>query len=213
MGRQKLIENNSPIPQDRVFFNYSRFGNVPLTLDGIDIDRYTPGFEKTFLDGLASVELRTPFGSSASNTTDGSQQFTDTSDAQFGNLFVGVKAILIGRRDWLVTGGMSVVAPTADDSRQVDGSGRTTALIQNGSVHLMPFLGGAVRHNSRHFSQWMVQVDVDATGNEVFVDTGNALQRFGTLHQQDLLYIDLNTGYWLFRAPQCQRYGLTGLPG
>ncbi len=211
LGRQKLIENNSPIPQDRVFMNYSRFSNVPLTPDGIEIDRFTPGFEKTFLQGLASVELRTPFGTSSSTETRLGQA-PDDGDGQFGNLFVGVKAILLGRNDWVVTGGMSVVAPTAESSTLSDGQ-QVIARIDNGSVHLMPFLGGAIRHNSRHFSQWMVQVDIDATGNDVFGQdqTGTTLVRTGTLQQQNLIYVDLNHGIWLMRAPSTQRYGLTGV--
>jgi hypothetical protein len=212
LGRQKLTENNSPIPQDRVFFNYSHFSNVPLTLNGVDVDRYTPGFEKTFLGGLASVEFRSPIGTTSSDTFDQAGNPQQTRDSQFGNLYVGVKGILMGNDRWVLTSGLSVLTPTAEDSRQVDSFGNVTGKIDNGSVHLMPFLGGAIRHSSRHFSQWMVQVDVDATGSDVIAFDGQGNSRtVGTVQQQNLIYVDLNSGYWLYRAPSFQRYGLTGI--
>jgi len=60
----KITENESPLPQDRVFFNYNYYNNVDRVLPGAptsDLNRETIGFEKTFLDGNASVGLRVPF--------------------------------------------------------------------------------------------------------------------------------------------------------
>lgn len=51
IGRLKLTENTSPIPQDRVFVNYSYFDDTPLFPGGVNVNRVAPGFEKTFLDG------------------------------------------------------------------------------------------------------------------------------------------------------------------
>ena len=67
--RVKVAENNSAIPQDRILFNYNHFHNAiernrrdlvgPVVSDGqFDVDRCTFGIEKTFLDGLWSVEIR-----------------------------------------------------------------------------------------------------------------------------------------------------------
>ena len=63
VGQVKLAEGFSPIPQDRVYFNYSYFNQVPLSASGVNVNRFTPGFEKTFWDRLASVEFRTPMAS------------------------------------------------------------------------------------------------------------------------------------------------------
>ena len=61
VGRMKIAENVSPLPRDRVFFNYSLFGNVPLSQGGGNVNRFSPGFEKTFFNRMTSVELRAPF--------------------------------------------------------------------------------------------------------------------------------------------------------
>ena len=47
VGRMKIAENGSPIPRDRVFFNYSYFDNV-LTPGGTNVNRFSPGLRKHF---------------------------------------------------------------------------------------------------------------------------------------------------------------------
>jgi hypothetical protein len=90
-GAFKITENESPVPQDRVFLTYNYFSNVtgpasassfarsdtqvtnlngsPATVSTlfpavaapqVDVHRETFGFEKTFLDKNASLELRLP---------------------------------------------------------------------------------------------------------------------------------------------------------
>ena len=68
----KIAENDNCLPQDRVFFLYNHFHDAasiedvptvgPAVQRSIALDRYTIGFEKTFRDGLWSLELRMPFG-------------------------------------------------------------------------------------------------------------------------------------------------------
>jgi len=60
VGRTKIAENTSPIPQDRCLFNYSYFDNVPLYPGGVNVQRITPGIEKTCLGGMMSVEMKVP---------------------------------------------------------------------------------------------------------------------------------------------------------
>ena len=55
----KISEEQSPMPRDRVFFNYNYFNNARS--DCPNVAGRVFGFEKTFLDGAASVELRLPF--------------------------------------------------------------------------------------------------------------------------------------------------------
>src|SRR5205085_669470 len=57
-GAFKVAENESPQPQDRVFGTYNYYNNVQKAGD---VHRETVGFEKTFLDGAGSIELRLPF--------------------------------------------------------------------------------------------------------------------------------------------------------
>lgn len=77
-----VAENNSPIPQDRLYFRYNYYHNAQsvIGLDGsipapqapgvqialpqqkdYDYHQYTFGGEKTFFDNLMSVEVRVPF--------------------------------------------------------------------------------------------------------------------------------------------------------
>src|SRR5262249_9784990 len=64
----KISENQSPRPQDRVFFTFDYFANVngPLNerlgapIRDIRVYRYIFGVEKTFDDGNASIGIRLP---------------------------------------------------------------------------------------------------------------------------------------------------------
>jgi hypothetical protein len=62
----KIAEGESPQPQDRVFFDYNLYGSALTGINSLgditkgDINRETFGFEKTFLDGNASIGLRAP---------------------------------------------------------------------------------------------------------------------------------------------------------
>jgi hypothetical protein len=212
LGRMKLAENNSPIPRDRIFFNYSLFTGVPLANEPVTVNRFSPGFEKTFLGGLASFELRTPFGSTIDNDVfaDGS---TTNQEVQFGNLFLGLKGVLLQKDNWLLTSGASLLLPTAADTRVIDPmSDREFLRINNESTHIMPFIGGAYLPTNRLFAQWMVQCDIDANGNSVIVTDGNAAEsKIGTLQDFTLLYTDMSIGYWLYKAGRGERRAITGI--
>jgi len=215
-GRMKLAENVSPIPRNRVFFNYSSFNNVPLTAQGITVNRFTPGFEKTFFGKLASVELRTPFASTLDSNifTDGS---TNTSKAEFGNIFLAFKGILLASDTWAISGGTSLSLPTADDNRVFTRGGVELIRVKNQAVHIMPFLGGVYAPSSRFFTQGILQVDIDANGNDVLAQRQdattrvNSLKSIGTFHDSTLLYADLGMGYWMLKRGPRDRSFLQGI--
>jgi hypothetical protein len=127
-GAEKMSENDSPRPQDRVFGNYNYYNNV---LNVIDVHRETFGFEKTFLNGDASVGLRLPF-------------FQDVGrgfhEGDVGDLSLRLKFALINNPGAVISTGIAVTAPT--------GPVPTVAIFQpNGTldeVHpwqLQPFVG------------------------------------------------------------------------
>ena len=93
-----VAENNSPIPSDRIAFKFNYFNNAlrvtgessqPPVLDptlgtgfngaprfrgltatqSFSVYDYTFSFEKTFLDGLGSVEVRLPFAATVDSTS------------------------------------------------------------------------------------------------------------------------------------------------
>ena len=95
VGRMKIAEGGSVLPQDRVFFRYSFLDQVWYSQAGAGLSRYVPGFEKAFLAGLVSLELRAPFVSNtATATTIDGDAIGNGSDTAFGNLTLYPKVLL-----------------------------------------------------------------------------------------------------------------------
>jgi hypothetical protein len=136
-GSFKIGENESPRPEDRVFINYNYYDHVP---DGADsfgnvthgrVHQETFGFEKTFLNGDASVGLRAPV---LQQQADGGYGAND-----FGDLSIVLKYAFINdpQTGNVLSGGLVVTAPT--------GPVIVTYLGKIDSVLLQPW-GGMV-HN------------------------------------------------------------------
>ena len=68
--RFKIDEDESPVLADRVFFDYNHFQNPVVDINGNsrNLELFTFGVEKTFRDGLWSVELRVPVSSDYNST-------------------------------------------------------------------------------------------------------------------------------------------------
>ncbi len=209
VGRTKIADDNSPIPQDRLLFDYSFFDDVPLAAGGVNVHRFSAGFEKTFLDGAASLEMQIPCAVTLDSTVvqDGGN---DLSHGEFGDLAFTLKAVLFDWNKLLVCGGLMVTVPTASDTNVVLADGTPLVRIVNRSTHLAPFLGFLWTPNERFFVQGFYQVDVEAGGCPVLVNLdGLGLQNIGTLHDTTYQYIDLGFGSWIYRGEG--KYGrLTG---
>ena len=205
VGRQKIAENTSPIPQDRIFWNYSYFENVPIFREGVNVSRNTPGFEKTFLDGNASIEMRFPFAA----TLDSNIQLngmTNTNEMEFGNIVTTLKALVHSNDVLGVSVGMSVSLPTADDlTFQMFGT--DVVRVENESVHLLPFLGALYSPNDRFFAQGFLQFDFDANGNPVLINVpGTGMVNAGRANDTSFLYADVGVGYWLLRDDSSNKF-------
>ena len=223
VGFTKLTENASPIPRDRVYFNYSYFHNANITAARADVNRFVPGFEKTFFDNWTSIEVRTPFAGTLSNSQQvsglgGCGGISEYRDVEFGNMSVIFKSFLLQRDTWGISGGVQMLLPTAD-SVFVSGVNQlgqpvNFVYVENQSVHAMPFVGSVWAPTERWFNQFIFQVDVDTNGSPVYV---NANQQSGISQQQmssagrvilpTLLYTSFSTGYWLYTS---RGTGLTG---
>ena len=205
VGRQKLVENSSPIPRDRILFNYSLFQNVQFVPGGIDVNRFVAGFEKTFWDQQISLELRAPFASTLdSNLVVGSQ--TGGTNTEFGNLTLYGKALLLTGQSFALGAGLGLAFPTADDVTVGTAGGTSLAEIRNDAVHLLPYVGGVYAPNDRFFAQAILQFDIDANGNPAFItDFQNGLQPVGRLNDTTWCFASFNMGYWMYRAPVSQR--------
>lgn len=197
-----VADNNSPIPRDRFGFRYNHFDNAQQVTgfgpavfgpDGIgtafaqtrdyNLDSYTFQLEKTFLDRMASVELRIPFSTglapdldlSAGSITgpalgpDGQPIITGNgpafnvmstpgqtlgSDAtQFGNMSVILKGLAYCSQPLAITGGLAVGIPT--------GPGTT--------VDIVDYSGGTTQGNASVQRHRRIDVDNETWSLSPFV--------------------------------------------
>ncbi len=220
----KIAENDSPIPLDRVFFSYNHFHNLfeaseqPLFPPGAPgasrsepLDRYTLGVEKTFLDGLYSVELRMPFN----GTYDVNLQSFGIDGGNVGNLAVVLKSLLYSGDNLAIGAGLAIATPTGSDTLARIGLGQLR--IRNDAVHLLPYVGFTLAPGDPAwgwgnglFLTGFGQLDVAANGNRVEVGPlGDPSFPAGTFTEQNLLFLDIAAGCWLYRDPDA--YRLTGL--
>jgi len=197
----KIAENSSPIPTDRVFFNYNHFHRALIAGNGLtrSLDRYTFGIEKTYCCGLGSVELRIPFAHGL-NSRQSSGLYGPLAATEFGNLAVAWKHALCRDSYTTLSAGLGMTFPTGDEALAVEGrAGRVMTRIKNNAVHLQPFLGWLRTPNQRVFYEAFVQLDFDCNGNTVYTSSyaGPPIRR-GTLFDQILLYVDFTAGFWAY---------------
>ena len=190
-SRLNVAENNTPLPTDRVFFSYRHFRNATPArffqhARDFDVNRFTLGGERTFGQGLFSVEVRVPMeGRMSSNMRSQDRSlfagptdpFAGGQAAEFGNLSGVFKALLHESCDCVFSCGLGVTLPTAQDvvyevdllsSVTYNGfpaffSERDVLLdfeIKNETTYLSPFLAWLWQPNSRFFHQGFCQIEV-----------------------------------------------------
>ena len=204
VGRQKLTENTSPLPNDRVFVNYSHFAGTPLAAGGVDVNRVTPGFEKTFFDNLMSIEMRAPFASTiGSDFTTG--EFGNTNETEFGNMAIWWKTLLWQDCTKSIAAGVGASIPTADDVVVRDTNGTNILAVDNKSTHFLPYVGGVWTPEPRMFISGICQFDIDTGGNSarlssyVLGQPTGQLQDVGNPDDADYLFVDVQFGYWMYQ--------------
>lgn len=211
----KISENNRPIPVDRIFVNYNHFHNAARSdvfstggstpefiTQRQSVDRYTVGFEKTILDGSASVEFRLPLSNypelnSVNAGSSGQDVITSTGTA--GNLSVITKFLLVDADDYLFSGGLGVETPTGADSSFRNS--QSLFVTENEAVLLHPFVAMMFDGDSRSVSSFL-QLDIPLNGNTFSshnLDGIGSLGRIGSLQSQTILHWDTTFSQWLFR--------------
>ena len=209
VGRVRLSDNNSAMPQNRVFLDYNYFKSVPLTTNGVDVNRFTPGFERTFLDGLGSIEMQFPMAVTLDTNlaTDGT---TDLNNEEFGNIQVTTKLLLYGSTTRAFAAGLGVTIPTADDISVAWMDGTPLVRVANETVHLTPYIAGLLTPTNRTFAHGFLQLDVDTAGGSVFANSdGGGLRKIGEWNDQTFLFVDVGIGHWVARNDSRDR-GLSG---
>lgn len=122
-GAAKIAENEGVRPQDRVFGSYNYYHNV---LGIADVHREIVGFEKTFLNGNASIGLRVPFYQSIADS--------GRNRAAFDDLTAIFKYAVINRDNAVLSAGIAVTIPTGPSYQPAVGDERDITLLQ-------PFIG------------------------------------------------------------------------
>jgi len=194
--RVKIAENFSPEVRDRCFFNYSFFNDAFGGLG--DIGRYVLGTERILWDNLVSLEARLPMAG-----TYGSNQRLDqlqSRDFEFGNAALILKGVLLRRNGYLLSGGLGMTFPLADDTR-IQSGGRDLLVVKNETVHLLPFLGLLARHSRKTNSQFYLQLDAAANGDPVLGDlSGSSLPQIGTYNDSTLLHFDAAVSHLFYES-------------
>jgi hypothetical protein len=199
-------ENGTITPQDRVFLDYRHFdavGSVELIslkapdathqnayysqqqFSPLSVDRYCLGVEKTFRDGLWSVEVRLPFESkaAAAQTFGPGEPLAD--DFAIGNVGLALKRYLVRSDRWTITGGLGLQLPTAPPTDltykthfgmiwyQLFVEFDETLRVQqaNETVWLNPFLGVCYDGHGPLFAQGMFQLCVPLNQSSATVTT------------------------------------------
>jgi hypothetical protein len=184
----KISENQSPRPQDRVFFSFNYFQGVndqvnqklQAPIGYTQIFRYVAGFEKTFFDGQGSIGIRAPLDNITANSSVPKQfgSFGGTSTA-IDNISIFMKYILLENRDNgnLMSAGLAISPPT--------GPGRFAGLNSFASIvnttSFQPFIG-YILNTGRFYVHGFTIVDVPASNQDV-----------------TLLYNDVGFGYFLVK--------------
>jgi hypothetical protein len=185
----RISEDESPQPQDRVYFGFNYFDNVNdevnrrihARVSDIRVDRETFGLEKTFLNGDASIGLRLPL-----DTLDAHSPIPnlDGSHTDIGDLSVILKYAFWRNRETgsLVSGGLAVTVPTGPSSF-ADSSVTTFH-----NTVLQPWLGFI----------WNI--------GDFYVHGFSALDLPTDPNDVTFWFNDVGVGYYLYRSPGTDRW-------
>jgi hypothetical protein len=194
-GQIKVSDDNSPLPRDRVIFDYDFFSGVPLRAGGFDVHRVVAGYEMAFFDGWVSLEVRLPFAATLSN--DSTIGTTTGGGGELGNLSLTVKGLVYRSATVNVSTGLSLGLPTADNVRVFLGSTEVMR-IDNDADLLTPFVACLYTPDENVFVQAWCEAAFSSQGNRVLMSNATGgLQDAGRLYDQNVVQLDAQAGYWV----------------
>ena len=188
----KISENQSPAPQDRVFYSFNFFAEVnqhlnqkfEASVDGLRVYREVLGFEKTFHDGDGSFGMRLPINTVSANSTITGHfaklagTSTSTGDLSFFGKYVFLRDPASGS---LVSGGLAINTPNGPANFA---GAKYLAILDSTSIQ--PFVGYIWRRN-RFYLHGFSAIDTPAS-----------------LRLATMLYNDVGIGYFVLRSTDPQ---------
>ncbi len=207
VGRTKVSDGNNPQPRDRIIFDYDYFNNAALSVGGFDVNRFSVGFEKTFFNRWASIELRVPFASTLrSNIESNSANGTRT---EVGDIHVTLKALLVRGDTHNISTGAGLALPTANKTR-IFADGVEMLRIKNDTPVVTPFVAWLYTPNDTFFLQSWTSVAYNTNRNGMLVNNGLALVDVGHFKEQALFQFDTQLGFWAM-GPRNDGWFLRGI--
>ena len=214
VGRTKIADDNSPMPRDRLIFSFDYFNNVPLIDGGFDVYRYNLGFEKTFLDRRASIQVLFPIASTLdSNLTSNDDSIIGSRNTEFGNMSIALKYLFARNENWNFAGGLGFSLPTAPGTNLSGINGTPILEIKNQSVILTPYVAALFTPTKNFFAQSWMAWGFDTNGNTVngFQNGNSSFQKVGKLNNTSFMQVDAQIGYWVINPDDSNRRNLRGL--
>jgi hypothetical protein len=185
----EISENESPRPQDRIYFGFNYFDNVNKSVDErlqsdlhrLRVYRETFGFEKTFLDQNASIGMRLPLNTL---TSESDIPGLGTDDTSLGDLSIILKYAFWQDRSSgsLLSGGMAITVPTGPET-----FAGSHAIVNIHETILQPYVGYYLALGNGYFHGFSA-IDVPTDERDV-----------------TLLHNDIGVGYFLYRSPSACR--------
>lgn len=200
----KMAESMSPVPQDRVFFNFNYYNNLNYPINGrfgapignLEAYRYFLGFEKTFWNNMASFGLRDTINTLSARSPIPGMGGTHTA---VGDLNLFMKFVVLQHWDaglpvggysnlaqffrapntdgYLVSTGLSLNFPTGPS--QFAGAPYSQSLR---NTNIQPFIGYFARRGDFYIHGF--------EGIAVPTDSRDVL----------MLYNDIGIGYFVYRS-------------
>jgi hypothetical protein len=187
----KLSENQSPRPQDRVFFSFNYYNNMNDTLNRLDLSPVTQmkayvynfGVEKTFNNGMGSIGIRVPLDNLTANSFD--NIISTPTSTSLGNMTIFSKYILAQNKQTgsLVSACFAITPQT--------GPGRFAGapyLFPLNSTSFQPCLAYIYNYN-RFYLQGFSGFSFSANPNDV-----------------SFIYNDVAVGYYVYRNPESRSW-------
>ena len=186
----KAAENQSPAPQDRVFFTFNYFGDLngavnkrfESPVDNLRAYRYIFGFEKTFDEGRGSVGVRLPLNTLTANSSlSGSFNKLGGTSTSLGDLGIFAKYVLKAdpKTGSLISAGLQLTLPTGPN--QFAGAKYITGL--NDTI-IEPFVGYLLVRD-RFYLQGFTSISTPSSIKDV-----------------TMVYNDIGLGYFLVRSTE-----------